>query len=132
VGADQLERLEQLLQRLGPGPRILVTHYPACMASGKLERRSHRLRDVHALADAARAGGVALWLHGHLHRAFRHGSTEMTPFPVICAGSSTQSWLWSYGEYTLTGRQLRAVCRVYHSTERRFRDGETFELSLPE
>ena len=132
VGQEQLGRLSQLLKRLDPGPRILVTHYPACKASGKLEPPAHRLRDVYALAEAARQGGVSLWLHGHLHRAFRHVSTDLTPFPVICAGSSTQSQLWSYGEYTLTGRRLRAVCRVYHPDTGRFSDGETFELMLPE
>src|SRR5262249_43054015 len=97
VGDEQLQRLGRLLAQLEPGPRILVTHYPACRAGGEPEFRSHRLSDVEALARVARQHGVVLWLHGHLHRFFRHELTSLTPFPVICAGSSTQTQLWSYG-----------------------------------
>jgi 3',5'-cyclic AMP phosphodiesterase CpdA len=132
VGQQQLDRLTALLARLDDGPRILVTHYPACKASGKLEPPTHRLLDVHDLANVAGKGKVSLWLHGHLHRAFQHPATNLTPFPVICAGSSTQSWLWSYGEYTLTGRELHVVRRVYDPDTRRFREGEAFDLALPE
>ena len=39
VGRDQLERLEELLHRLEAGPRILVTHYPVWLASGRREPR---------------------------------------------------------------------------------------------
>ncbi len=131
VGAEQLKRLAQLLERLDGGPRILVTHYPACKASGKLEPATHRLFDAGDLAEVASRGGVSLWLHGHLHRAFQHLSTSLTPFPVICAGSSTQSRLWSYGDYTLTGQHLHAVRRVFDPESSRFRDDETFELTLP-
>lgn len=131
VGPGQLERLRQLLTRLDGGPRILVTHYPATRASGKLEFRTHRLRDVHALADVATEGKVGLWLHGHLHRSHRHHSTFLTPFPVICAGSSTQSRLWSYNEYTLDGHHLHAVRRSYDRDADQFFDAEIFDLDLP-
>src|SRR5262249_12099405 len=43
VGAEQLARLGRLLGALAPGPRILVTHYPIALASGKRERRVHGL-----------------------------------------------------------------------------------------
>lgn len=131
VGADQLERLRLLLRRLDPGPRILVTHYPATRASGKLEFRTHRLRDVHALADVAREGGIGLWLHGHLHRPHRHATTFLTQFPSICAGSSTQSRLWSYGEYTILDHHLAGVRRVYDPLSGQFRDAEMFDMDLP-
>jgi 3',5'-cyclic AMP phosphodiesterase CpdA len=131
VGEEQLGRLARLLDQLEPGPRILVTHYPVCRAGGEPEAFSHRLHDVQAVADVARQHGVALWLHGHLHRAFRHPTTSLTPFPVICAGSSTQSHLWSYGDYTLTGRQLHGVRRVFDLESGRFRDAESFDLELP-
>src|SRR5438105_4751612 len=44
VGPEQRERLRVLLERLEPGPRVLVTHYPVALASGKRERRTHGLR----------------------------------------------------------------------------------------
>src|SRR5262245_60423600 len=62
VGPAQLKRLDTLLARLDPGPRILVTHYPVRLASGKPERRSHGLRDVADLVTVAVRGGVCLWL----------------------------------------------------------------------
>jgi 3',5'-cyclic AMP phosphodiesterase CpdA len=131
VGADQLRRLEALLARLDGGPRILVTHYPVCRATGRRESRGHGLRDLDELLAVARAGGVGLWLHGHRHHAYHHHAPAVAPFPVVCAGSATQRGLWSYGEYTLTGRRLRAVQRVYDHAAGGFRDGRTFELDLP-
>src|SRR5208282_3175150 len=109
VSADQLERLAVLLRRLSPGPRILVTHYPVCLASGRPERRSHGLRNVADLVRVAVEGGVCLWLHGHRHGAYYHERSAQAPFPVVCAGSGTQNRLWSYGQYTIEGMQLHAV-----------------------
>jgi 3',5'-cyclic AMP phosphodiesterase CpdA len=131
VGGPQLERLEKLLARLDGGPRILVTHYPVWLAAGGRERRAHGLRDLDDLVAVARRGGVGLWLHGHRHHAYHHTATEFAGFPVICAGSATQRGLWSYSDYTLTGRRLRAVARVYDLEREGFRDGVAFELELP-
>jgi 3',5'-cyclic AMP phosphodiesterase CpdA len=130
VGKGQLERLRLLLRSLDDGPRILVTHYPACLASGKLEGRTHRLRDVTALAELAAEEGVGLWLHGHRHDAYRHPRTCLTPFPVICAGSTTQSRLWSYGEYTLAGKHLCGIRRAFDPESGQFIDGEMFDLEI--
>src|SRR6185295_19135681 len=91
VGAAQLERLEKLLARLRGGPRILVTHFPICTASGKLERAERCLRDVEQIIEVAGRGGISLWLHGHLHRFFYLERPTLAPFPVICVGSSTQA-----------------------------------------
>ena len=130
VGSDQLARLRALLRRLEGGPRVLVTHYPVCLAGGQPEHRTHCLRDLHGLTEAAREGGIGLWLHGHRHDAYEHPKTEWTPFPVICAGSSTQERYWSYGDYTITGRHLQGVRRTYDLETGRFRDSVTFELEL--
>ncbi len=132
VGAEQLQRLETLLHRLEDGPRILVTHYPIWLASGKPEKAHHGLRDLEKLVSVARDGGVVLWLHGHRHDPYHHPSSGGAPFPVICAGSATQRKHWSYSDYTLTGQRLRVLQRVYDETEGRFRDGRTFELDLSE
>src|SRR5262245_25218071 len=96
VDDAQLARLGQLLAQLEPGPRILVTHYPICLASGKPERLTHGLRNLQALVEVASSGGVGLWLHGHRHGGYHHLRPPQAPFPVICVGSATQNALWSY------------------------------------
>jgi 3',5'-cyclic AMP phosphodiesterase CpdA len=131
VGAAQLDRLERLLGSLEAGPRILVTHYPIWLASGAPETLFHGLRDLEHLVAAAQRGGIVLWLHGHRHGHYHHTHSDRTPFPVICAGSATQHGEWSYSDYTITGRRLQAVQRVYDEEGRCFRDGRAFELDLP-
>jgi 3',5'-cyclic AMP phosphodiesterase CpdA len=130
VGGDQLHRLEQLFERLDGGPRILVTHYPVWLASGRREPRIRALRDLDALVRVAQRGGVGLWLHGHRHTSYYHPPSDYAPFPVVCAGSATQNGRWSYKEYTLDGYHLRALSRIYDRRADAFRDGESFELDL--
>jgi 3',5'-cyclic AMP phosphodiesterase CpdA len=131
VGPEQLERLETLLARLdGGGPRILVTHYPVSLASGKPERGTHGLRDLAEVVKVAERSGVGLWLHGHRHGSYFHVRTDLAPFPVICAGSATQSGKWWYNEYALTGNRLEGVRRDYEAKTGRFRDRESFTLEL--
>jgi 3',5'-cyclic AMP phosphodiesterase CpdA len=130
VGPEQLGRLERLFARLDGGPRILVTHYPVWVASGKREPRIRALRDLDALVTAAARGGVSLWLHGHRHHPYFHPPTDMAPFPVICAGSATQTRRWSYSDYTLTGNHLRVVRRGYDAEIGHFQDCDAFELEL--
>jgi 3',5'-cyclic AMP phosphodiesterase CpdA len=142
VGRDQLDRLEVLLGRLGggggdsppipttAGPRVLVTHYPIAIPSGKPEHHFRVLRDVDDLVAVAVRGGIGLWLHGHRHDAYHLLPGEAAPFPVICAGSATQTHRWSYDEHTITGRHLLARRRVFDAARGAFRDGATFELEL--
>jgi 3',5'-cyclic AMP phosphodiesterase CpdA len=130
VDQAQLERLRQLLTQLAPGPRILVTHYPVCLGSGLPERRSHGLRNLDQVVRVAAAGGVCLWLHGHRHGPYHVSCTDLAPFPVICAGSSTQHGYQTYSRYTIRDCRFQAVTRVLVSTEDGFRDGESFELQL--
>lgn len=130
VGAEQLDRLRQLLTELEPGIRILVVHFPICLASGKSEPAYHGLRDLDALLDVAKAGCVNLWLHGHRHSAYHFQAAPIGNLPVICAGTATQADLWSYGEYTIDGADLHAVRRAYDPIAKCFRDVETFALRL--
>jgi 3',5'-cyclic AMP phosphodiesterase CpdA len=130
VGKEQLRRLEALLARLEGGPRILVTHYPVCRAGGEREHAGHGLHDLDELIAVAAKGGIGLWLHGHRHDSYHHASLDGVPFPVICAGSTTQRGRWSYGEYTLSGRRLQAVRRVFDEHSGRFQDAHAFELQL--
>ncbi|MCI0680603.1 MAG: metallophosphoesterase [Gemmataceae bacterium] len=131
IGDDQRDRLRRLLHGLPPGPRILVTHYPICLANGRREGLAHGLKDVRDTVAAAAAGGVGLWLHGHRHRFYCLPQPPGAPFPVICAGSTTQSGLWNYGEYEIEGHRLRGVRRVYDPQSDAFRDADRFELELP-
>ena len=130
VGADQLTRLQPLLASLDAGPKILVIHFPVCLANGRREASYHGLRDLDALLNIASAGGVHLWLHGHRHSPYHFQQAPGATFPVICAGTATQNGIWSYGEYTIDGPSLQAVRRAYDPVGRCFRDAETFTLRL--
>ncbi len=131
VGAEQRRRLDQLLQKLEGGPRILVTHYPVRVASGKREPMVRAMRDVDAVCDIAWRGGVSLWLHGHRHKAFHHLPSNSVPFGLVCTGSATQARRWSYGLYTLTGSHFTGQRRVFDVANGGFRDGVFFEMDLP-
>ncbi len=130
AGPAQSQRLERLLAELEPGPRILVTHFPVCVASGKAERRTHGLRDLQRLVQVATKGGVSLWLHGHRHGFYHFQKPPFASFPVVCAGSSTQTGLWSYAEVTIEGKRAMVLRRVYRISKRAFENGESVELEL--
>jgi 3',5'-cyclic AMP phosphodiesterase CpdA len=131
IGPDQLRRLRLLCAALGPGVRVLVTHYPVRTARGLVEPRVHRLRDHVAALEVAAECGVHLWLHGHIHRGFVLKPAGAVPFPVVCVGSSTQNNRWTYNEYAIEGTRLEGVHRVYDPDHDQFRDAGFFELDLP-
>jgi 3',5'-cyclic AMP phosphodiesterase CpdA len=130
VGTAQLERLRALLANLGKGLKILVIHFPVCLASGRREPFYHGLRDLEALLDVANSGGVSLWLHGHRHSPYFLQQPAGATFPIIGAGSATQRDLWSYGEYTIDGVTLRAARRAYDPVANCFRDVAEFTMQL--
>jgi 3',5'-cyclic AMP phosphodiesterase CpdA len=130
VGRPQRERLRQLLNQLPPGPRILVTHYPLARAKGQRERIFHGLRDWRDVLRIAADGGVALWLHGHIHRPFVLARDQVAPFPVICAGSGTQTGVWVYNEYVITGHRLAMTRRRYSPSVEAYHDQDVFETEL--
>jgi 3',5'-cyclic AMP phosphodiesterase CpdA len=131
VGSEQLARLQELLERLEPGPRILITHYPLCLADGRPELRFRRLRDVDQLLAVCVRAGICLWLHGHRHTPYHRPACQRVPFPMICSGSTTQTRHWSYAEYSLEPGRLHCMRRVYDLKSDRFADGEKFEIDLP-
>lgn len=130
VSRDELQRLEQLLASLEPGPRILVTHYPVCIANGKGEHPMRGLRNLTEVLQVAAAGGISLWLHGHRHGAYYFQAPAQAAFPVICAGSATQSHRWSYGQLTIEGLDCRVEQRVFDPTAGQFHPGEAYTLHL--
>ncbi len=129
VGEDQLDRLRWLLDQLDDAPRILVTHYPFARRNGRPESWVRMLRDADKLGEVAAAGGVCLWLHGHCHRAFV--LSDAAPFPIVCAGSATQTRHWGYAEYCLNGLDLHIQRRVFDFENRRFQDVDSYDLVLP-
>jgi 3',5'-cyclic AMP phosphodiesterase CpdA len=131
VGADQLDRLEQLLADLPGAVKILVIHFPICLSDGRPEIPFHGLRDLKRVLAVAWAGGVGLWLHGHRHSPYHLQTPAGSAFPAICAGTATQRGLWSYGEYTIAENTLNAVRRAYNPEGGCFHDVETFTLHLP-
>jgi 3',5'-cyclic AMP phosphodiesterase CpdA len=130
VAPDECKRLARLLAHLPPGPRILVTHYPICLADGRPESRSHRLINLDAVLEIAARGGVTLWLHGHRHGFYLHERTRRAAFPVLCAGSATQTDRWSYGLYTLQNRTLEGSQRQFDASADRFCEVSRFSLTL--
>jgi 3',5'-cyclic AMP phosphodiesterase CpdA len=130
VGSAQRDRLRALLKQLAPGPRVLVTHYPVCLADGRPETRFHGLRDLEANVRIAADGGVGLWLHGHRHHPYVVAKPPNAPFPVICAGSATQMGIASYGEYTISDGKLIGRRRIFEAAAAIFQDGETIEIEL--
>lgn len=130
VGRAQRDRLRDLLRQLPAGPRVLVTHYPVCLADGRPEARSHGLRDLAATVQVAADGGAGAWLHGHRHHPYFLQRPPGVPFPALCAGSASQLGLASYGEYEIVGTRLTARRRIYDGATRAFRDGEVFEVEL--
>jgi 3',5'-cyclic AMP phosphodiesterase CpdA len=130
VGADQLDRLQRLFALLEPGPRILVTHYPIVLSTGQRENAARGLRNLRDLVAMADAGKVSLWLHGHRHGTYYFQEPPLAPFPVICAGSATQTRRWSYGEYTIDGLGCKVRQRVFDPDAGQFRDGDAFAVQL--
>jgi 3',5'-cyclic AMP phosphodiesterase CpdA len=131
VGDAQLTRLETLLGRLDAGLRILVTHYPVCLATGRRERHYHGLRDLADLLRVAAQGRISLWLHGHRHMGYHLALPDLAAFPVVCVGTATGRGQWSYGDYTIRENRLFAIQRAYHPDNDSFQDGQRFELDLP-
>lgn len=131
VGRAQLERLRVLCGRLAPGPRIIVTHYPLRRADGKVERRSHRLLDHRRVLAGIRDLGISLWLHGHIHAPFVLPASADIPFPVICAGSATQTGRWAHNEYEIDGTSLRGRRKIFDPDTGGFQEAARFELELP-
>lgn len=131
VGTGQLERLRRLTARLGPGLRVVVSHYPVVMANRRPEPRFHRLTDWKRARDVAAECGVSLWLHGHKHGWYVVPAGPDLPFASVCVGSSTQTRRWGYHEYTISGQTLTGLRRVYDPTAGTFVDADIFELQLP-
>lgn len=130
VGSAQLDRFRELCATLGPGPRVVVSHYPILMEGHRPEPLWHRLRDWRAARAAAAACEVKLWLHGHRHRWYALPPAADLPFGTVCAGSATQEHRWGYMEYAIDGPRLTATRRAFDPAAGSFADADSFEWDL--
>ncbi|MGL6073014.1 MAG: metallophosphoesterase family protein [Fimbriiglobus sp.] len=132
IGAEQLERVRALCDKLDDGLRIIVTHYPLCDETGKPEHRLRRLRDLDAVMQFLQNPNlnIRLWLHGHIHRPFLRGRCAKLPVPVICAGSATQTDRWSFFEYTIEDQNLLAIRFRYQPKLRNYAEVDRLSLNL--
>lgn len=88
LGADQLQRLEIVLNRLREDGffRLVLIHHPPL---AKLANRRRGLRDADRLADVLKRFGADLILHGHNHTnqvATAEGPDRPIPIVGIAAG----------------------------------------------
>jgi 3',5'-cyclic AMP phosphodiesterase CpdA len=130
VGLSQWQDLEQLCQRLEPGLRIVVCHYPLLTEKRRPEPWYRRLRDAPTAYRRIHQCQIALWLHGHRHHWYYLPADESLPCPTIGAGSATQRGQAGYLEYRLDGPVLYALRRAYDPVKGAFRDAEHFQLTL--
>jgi 3',5'-cyclic AMP phosphodiesterase CpdA len=129
IGDDQAERLRQLLPRLSPGPRILVTHYPLYLADRTPEHRWRLLRDWRLLRQIAIEQRVGLWLHGHRHTNYVLEPLPDHPFPIICAGSATQDGRAGWNEYVIDGHDVEMTRHVWQAD--RYVPGDVSTIVIP-
>ena len=131
VGTEQLQRLQQLLDSLEPGFRILVLHFPFCLADGFARTVLSRPARSRCLARsrpgrrrpplAARASPFAV-LFPAAKQGARFPSSAPAPRRRMASGLTANT--------TIEGNSLQAVRREYDPSEGRFRDAETFALQL--
>ncbi|MPZ44792.1 MAG: metallophosphoesterase [Betaproteobacteria bacterium] len=140
IGADQLARLEAVLNEEARTGRIRVVavHHP--VASGAVSWR-RALADRAELGAVLQRAGAELVLHGHAHNARLdalpgpHGMRGM--IPCLCVPSSSalpnakdEAARWHRLSLSPAGRAEVAI-RQWSAAEGRFVDAGGYELCLP-
>ncbi|MFC1707038.1 metallophosphoesterase family protein [Planctomycetota bacterium] len=93
VGKRQLEALRSTLQhpRVRDRRKLLCVHYAPRRPDGSSDSYLHGLRDANRLLEEAAIGGVALIVHGHLHKRFVCPRGAAAPVHLACVGSLTDA-----------------------------------------
>jgi 3',5'-cyclic AMP phosphodiesterase CpdA len=129
VGADQLARLERLLEKLAATGlwRVVLMHHPPC--EGAVPRRA--LTDAAPVREVLARAGAELVLHGHAHRTLiREIPGPRGPIPVVGArsGSDAGSRPGKRAQYHLyrlepgaDGPRIELSIREWDPQTRRFR-----------
>jgi len=129
VGAEQLARLDGVLEQLGAAGlcRVLMIHHPP-VPGVTSKRRS--LRDASAFGEVLRQRGAELVLHGHLHRTTVGALPGPAgPIPVVGVPSASHAGpqperCAAYHLYDITGARgqfsIRYRVRAYDPATGRF------------
>ena len=75
-------------------------------------------------------GGIGLWLHGHIHHPFVLPLGSVIPFPVVCAGSATQTNRWAHNEYVIDGRDVTMTRRLWNPDDGRFDEAAKVKFEI--
>lgn len=140
IGAEQLERLAQLLERLGAQSlfRVVLIHHPPI--DGMISHRK-RLTDQEAFRSMIEQVGAELILHGHHHRfTLDQLATPAGEAPVIGvpSGSARHFAGHEHASYHLCrlsaatdGWRLEVEVRGVAETADRFVTEHRFDLTIP-
>ena len=116
VPQAQVRLLDALLgdARLAGKTKVLVLHTGICKADGSRDRRLHGLRNAREIRRAIERLGVALVLHGHIHRRFVIPAGEGHPFAIANPGSLTsRHHAHAYHILEFDGVHIRLEARRY-------------------
>ncbi len=125
LGRDQIERLADVLQKLGEAKyfRVLMIHHPPLVGQNHWRKA---LADAKALQDVLSKAGVELVLHGHNHTAM-HTSLDTTTgkaavigVPSASKGTNNHKPAARYNLYRITQKGKAWKC---HMTERAYNPG---------
>jgi 3',5'-cyclic AMP phosphodiesterase CpdA len=126
VGKTQTRMLERVLadERLSGKTRVLALHTGLSRGDGSPDRFLHGLRDAARVQEAAARGGVALVIHGHIHRRFVIPAGARFPYAVANPGSVTSSrHERAYHLYDLApGGRIEVRARRYDPARKAFAD----------
>ena len=104
LGAEQITRLGELLERCAGSFRVVMIHHPP---ASKPSRRFKRLLDGPAFRAALARHGAELIIHGHDHeRALIHLDGPQRPIPVVGVPSASEA---SPGEHDPAGYNLYRI-----------------------
>jgi 3',5'-cyclic AMP phosphodiesterase CpdA len=104
LGAEQITRLGELLERCAGSFRVVMIHHPP---ASKPSRRFKRLLDGPAFRAALARHGAELVIHGHDHeRALIHLDGPQRPIPVVGVPSASAA---SPGEHDPAGYNLYRI-----------------------
>jgi 3',5'-cyclic AMP phosphodiesterase CpdA len=104
LGAEQITRLGELLERCAGSFRVVMIHHPP---ASKPSRRFKRLLDGPAFRAVLARHGAELVIHGHDHeRALIHLDGPQRPIPVVGVPSASEA---SPGEHDPAGYNLYRI-----------------------
>jgi predicted phosphodiesterase len=100
---------------------VLALHTGLCRADGSRDRLLHGLRNAREVHAAAARLGIALVIHGHIHRRFVIPAGERQPFAIANPGSLTsRHHEHAYHILEIDGGRIRLDARRYDAARGAF------------